>query len=89
MVYDYKCRSCQEIWEVEHSMNVSDAVEELGLACPECESTDIFKYLGNVKRVAINFVGTGWVSKDSALDAMGMPKNIQNSPHARKYLDKL
>lgn len=88
MVYDYRCRDCENIWQERHSMKVDNAVEELGLKCPECESVDIYKYLGNVRNVSIKFLGTGWAGNDAALEAIGMPEATRNSPEAKKRLFK-
>jgi len=85
-IYDYKCRECGNIWEVEHSISVDDAVEELGLKCPECGSQDIFKYLGKRKSLTVKFIGTGWYINDSALEAAGMPEATRNSPETKKRL---
>lgn len=89
MVYEYRCRDCLTIWETTHSIDVNDAVEELGLSCPTCHSTDIHKYLGNMKTVPIKFKGTGFASNDLALDKLGMPKNIRNNPEVKKKLSEL
>lgn len=85
-LYDYKCRACGHVWAVVHSMAVDNAPEELGLTCPVCGSTDVFKFLGGRKTLGIKFVGTGFAGNDAALDAIGMPKSTQNSPEARKHL---
>lgn len=83
-LYDYRCRECANIWEETHSM--TEDASSLELACPECGSHDIHRYLGYTKRIGVKFKGTGFASVDLALDAVGMPKNIQNSPETKKRL---
>lgn len=89
MKYDYRCREeeCRHIWVEEHSIN--DDAESLGLTCPECNSHDVYKYFGNMRTVPIHFKGTGWAIVDSALDAIGMPKNIQNSHATKEAIKKM
>lgn len=87
-MYDYKCRDCENIWQENHSMKINNAVEELGLKCPECQSIEIAKYLGNYKTATVVFNGMGWAHKDLLLDKIGMPKAQQNSPEARKAMAK-
>lgn len=86
MKYDYKCNECNHIWEVSHSIKVSNAVEELGLSCENCNSQDIQKYLGNYKSATIMFKGQGFVVNDTALERIGMPEAQRNSPYAKKKL---
>jgi len=88
MVYDYKCKSCENIWQVSHSVHVKNAIEELGIKCPLCTSDNIFRYLGNYKNTTIVFKGTGWAHKDLMLDKIGMPKTTQNSPEAQAAMKK-
>jgi predicted nucleic acid-binding Zn ribbon protein len=88
MVYDYKCKSCENVWQVNHSIAVNDAVKELGLECPECSSFEVFKYLGNYGTATVVFRGTGWAHKDLMLDKIGMPKATQNSPEAQAALKR-
>jgi len=88
MVYDYKCKSCENIWPVNHSISVNNATEELGLKCPKCESIDVFKYLGNYGTATIVFQGMGWAHKDLMLDKIGMPKATQNSPEAQAAMKR-
>lgn len=88
MVYDYKCRGCENIWTVEHSIAVKNAVEELGTACPSCSSTNIFKYLGNYGTATVVFKGMGWAHKDLMLDKIGMPSTTRNSPEAQAAMKK-
>lgn len=85
-IYTYKCRNDDHIWDVDHPMSVDNAVEEIGLRCPECGSDDIFKYLGNRDTLVIRFRGPGWAINDMALDRLGMPEATRNSPEARKRL---
>lgn len=89
MKYEYKCRDCDTIWITEHSIHVDNAVEELGLSCPECESLNIAKYLGNYHRPTVIFKGIGWAHKDFALDKLNMPKATRESPEARKRMNEL
>jgi len=89
MVYHYKCRACEHIFEIEHSMKVSNAAEELGSSCPICESNDVFKYLGNLKTAYISFKGPGFSVNDSALDRVGFPKHYRENPEIRDKLNKL
>lgn len=88
MIYEYKCRKCENIWEENHSIEVDDAVEELDLSCPECGSQEIGKYLGNYSTATVIFNGTGWVHKELALDRLGMPSATRNSPEAQKAMKK-
>lgn len=88
MVYDYKCKDCLNIWQVTHSIAVKNAIEELGINCPNCESSNIFRYLGNYGTTTVVFKGTGWAHKDIMLDKIGMPKTTQNSPEAQNALKK-
>jgi predicted nucleic acid-binding Zn ribbon protein len=88
MVYDYKCKNCDKIWSTNHSIHIRNAVDEIGLKCPECDSSNIFKYLGNYGSATIVFQGTGWAHKDLMLDKIGMPKTTQNSPEAQKALKR-
>lgn len=88
MTYEYKCRSCSNIWSVEHSMSINDAVEELSLSCPTCSSRDIHKYLGNYGTATVVFKGTGWAAKDMMLDKIGMPKAQRESPEAQAAMKK-
>lgn len=87
MVYEYKCRDCETVSEIEHSIN--DSAEELGLTCPACGSEDIFKYLGNYGRPTIIFRGPGWVVNDTALERIGMPQAQQHSPEGREKLKEV
>lgn len=86
-IYDYKCKSCEEVWELNHSIN--DDATSLNLVCPNCESADIFKYFGNMRTLPVHFKGTGFSINDSALDKLGMPKNIQNSEATKDRLKRL
>jgi predicted nucleic acid-binding Zn ribbon protein len=89
MKYDYRCRECENVWEVDHPMKVSDAVAELGLFCPNCESSNIFKYLGNMATTYIQFKGTGFSINDAALDKVKFPKHYRDNPEVKNKLDKL
>lgn len=86
MLYDYKCRECDNIWQESHSIKVNDAVEELNLTCPSCQSKEISKYLGNYKTATIMFKGQGFSINDTALDRIGMPKAQQESAYAKRKL---
>lgn len=77
--YTYKCRDCEEIWEESHSVHVNDPVEELGLHCPECDSAEIFKYLGNQRRLVVTFKGTGWAHLDAEFDRLGVPESVRQN----------
>lgn len=88
MVYQYKCRVCETVFDVEHSMSVNDAVAELGTSCPNCESPDVFKYLGNLKTAYIQFKGVGFAKNDLALDKIGFPKHYHQNPEIRQKLNK-
>lgn len=89
MVYNYKCRKCENIFDIDHSMKVKDAVEELGAECPKCGSTDIFKYLGNMKTAHIHFKGVGFATNDLALDKIGFPKHYKDNPEVREKLKNM
>lgn len=85
--YDYKCKTCGNIWSTSHS--IKETAESLGLKCPECNGDDIFKYLGNLKSIPIKFKGTGFSVNDGALDKLGFPKNTRNDPEVKKRLNDL
>lgn len=82
--YDYKCKSCSNVWVAVHSIHDTDPQP-----CPECGLTDTYKYFGAMKTVPVHFKGSGWHIVDSALDAAGMPKNIQQSKETRDALRKM
>lgn len=86
MTYEYKCNNCEHIWKVDHSIKVNNAVEELGLCCENCESSDVKKYLGNYKTATVMFKGTGFAVNDLALEKIGMPKAQRESPMAQRKL---
>lgn len=88
MKYEYKCDECENIWDEYHSIKVNDAVQELGLFCPECKSNKIKKYLGNYGTATVVFKGMGWAHKDMLMDKIGMPKETQNNPETRAALNK-
>lgn len=88
MVYFYKCRSCEHVFELDHSMKVNDVVAELDAKCPQCESQDIFKYLGNMKTAYIQFKGIGFSVNDHALDKINFPKHYKDNPEIRKKLQE-
>lgn len=88
MKYDYKCKDCENLWEENHSMKIDNAVEELGLSCPSCQSKNISKYLGNYTTATVVFNGMGWAHKDLLLDKIGMPKAQRESPEAQKAMAK-
>lgn len=69
-------------------MKVDNAVEELGAKCPECESQDIFKYLGTLKTAYIQFKGVGFAKNDLALSKIGFPKHYHQNPEIRKKLNE-
>jgi len=88
MVYDYKCRDCENIWSVNHPIDLENPIKELNLTCEKCNSNNIFKYIGNYGRMTVVFKGTGWAHKELMLDKIGMPRSIQNSPEAREAMKK-
>lgn len=83
-LYDYKCRTCENIFEEEHGVN-----EDPVVPCPECSGVDTHKYIGNYRTMPVRFKGTGWVVNDTALDAVGMPENIRNSAATKEKLKNL
>lgn len=85
--YEYKCRECETVFNFAHS--VHEDKDSLGIECPNCSSTDVFRYLGNYGTATIVFKGTGWVVNDTALERIGMPKAQRESPEAQKYLKDL
>jgi putative FmdB family regulatory protein len=85
--YQYKCRECNSIFDIIHSITETKA--SLDLVCTSCASNDIFRYLGNYGSATVIFKGIGWASKDAFLDKLGMPKATQQSPEAREQLKKL
>lgn len=88
MRYEYKCEDCENIWDEYHSITVNDAVEELDLKCPECESKNIKKYLGNYGTATVVFKGTGFAINDLAMHKIGMPKPQRESLEAQKAMKK-
>ncbi len=89
MIYNYKCRDCSTIFELEHSIKVSNAVSEIGATCSSCGSTNIFKYLGSFKTVPILFKGTGFAANDLALGRIGFPEHYKENPEIRKKLKNM
>lgn len=85
--YDYRCRDCLNVWLENHSFK--ETAESLGLKCPECSSHDIHKYFGNMKTLTVKFKGAGFAVNDMALEKLGMPESIRNSPHTKKALEEL
>lgn len=85
--YQYKCKDCETVFDVNHSIH--DEAEDLGLVCENCESDNIFRYLGNYDTATIVFRGMGWAGTEAALDKIGMPKATRNSPEAKQKLKDL
>lgn len=86
MKYEYKCEDCDNIWDAYHSITVDDAVEELGLNCPECESINIHKYIGNYGTATVMFKGPGFAINDLAMQKIGMPRPQRESLEAKKAM---
>ncbi len=82
--YEYKCRECETVFAVTHS--VHEDKYSLGLVCENCGSENIFRYLGNYGTATVIFKGVGWKVNDTALERLGMPAAQRNSPEAQKYL---
>lgn len=85
--YQYKCRDCETVFDVVHS--IKEDKDSLSLVCENCESDNIFKYLGNYETATIVFKGMGWAGTDAALDKIGMPKATRGSPEAQAKLKDL
>jgi len=85
--YQYKCRECETIFDVVHSIH--ETAEDISLTCENCGSTNIFRYLGNYDTATIVFKGMGWAGTDAALDKIGMPKATRESPEAKNKLKNL
>ncbi len=66
-VYDYQCKKCEEIAEVEHSIKL-DALKEFN--CPVCESVQKCKRLISTISEPI-FKGTGWTVKQTGFGGRG------------------
>lgn len=82
--YQYKCRECETVFDVVHSIN--DDKDSLDLQCDSCGSRDIFRYLGNYNTATIIFKGMGWAGTEAALDKIGMPKATRGSAEAQQKL---
>lgn len=82
--YQYKCKECEHVFDVIHSIN--EDKDGLGLVCENCGSENIFKYLGGYGTATIIFKGTGWVINDTALEKVGMPKPQRESREAQEKL---
>lgn len=83
-IYDYKCRECEEVWDTTHSFK--ETAEELGITCPSCGSSNIFRYLGRRKTIPIHFKGSGFAINDLALDRIGFPKHYKQNKEVRDKL---
>ena len=82
--YQYKCRDCETVFDVVHSIH--ESAEDISLVCENCGSKNIFRYLGNYDTATIVFRGMGWAGTESALDKIGMPKETRGSHEAQQKL---
>jgi len=57
MLYDYKCKICEKVFEVSHGMN-----EKPEIKCPLCEGEARKTFSAN----GIIFKGSGWYVTDSS-----------------------
>jgi putative FmdB family regulatory protein len=62
MLYDYKCESCSEVFEMSQTVSEMESVKESGIPCGSCESGTARRTFspGNVQFV---LKGDGWASK--------------------------
>ncbi|MBI60461.1 FmdB family transcriptional regulator [bacterium] len=56
-LYDYKCNSCNYVFEVSHSIK-----EEPKLNCPSCNSDLVMRLIS--RNVGISFKGSGFYIND-------------------------
>ena len=76
MVYDYKCRDCENIQEERHGMT-----ETPQITCLTCGSSNTFRMVGAARTI---FKGGGWARNEMALDAVKMPEHVKK--HARERI---
>ena len=67
--YDVKCKDCENVWEVTHSVR-----EDPVYVCPTCGSQNCRRMVGATRTL---FKGTGFAINDIALDRLGMPKHVR------------
>ena len=72
--YDYRCESCDYIWEVFHTMS-----EEPELECPECSDSDVVKL---ISRVSARVKGYGWLDVEGRQRDMHLHKLQNDDPYA-------
>lgn len=84
MRYDYRCRECLAVFEVNHSMTENPEVD-----CEVCGSKNTHKYLGNIRNVPIRFRGVGFAANDLALSKIGFPEHYKENPEVRKKLGEM
>ena len=56
-LYDYKCNSCDYVFEVSHSIK-----EDPKINCPSCDSGIVMRLIS--RNVAISFKGSGFYIND-------------------------
>lgn len=50
MLYTYKCKACEEIWDESHPMDDRKIPE--GLPCPKCNKEgEVYQYLGAAPKI--------------------------------------
>ena len=73
--YDYRCESCDHIWEVFHMM-----AEEPELECPECSDSDVVKLISRVSTPYVK--GDGWLDVQGRRRDMHLHKLQTDDPYA-------
>ena len=58
-LYDYKCNSCEDVFEVSHSMN-----EDPKVLCPSCNSDLVIRLISGSGGIA--FKGSGFYVTDKS-----------------------
>lgn len=63
MKYDFKCNSCDHIWEAQMKANEFREIKEDGLDCPECDQGTAFNQF-NPGAVEVCYKGFQWSDKN-------------------------
>jgi len=77
--YDIRCKECQHVWEVNHSVK-----EDPTYVCPNCGSSNCRRMVGATRTI---FKGPGFAINDSALDRIGMPAHVREINKDRLFRD--
>jgi putative FmdB family regulatory protein len=74
--YDYRCKKCDAVQEVKHSIK-----EDPEVVCLMCGSSDTRRMISATRTI---FKGGGWAQNEAALDKIGMPEHVKQ--HARERI---